>query len=317
MTALDATGAETVERLLARDPADVERVLPIDDRQRELTERYIAPNLQRLEEEFLAIRETVDANIRRRLEDGRASGGRVAAPDAYPKGFCLPITVEAVSEFEARSANGSSAAFAAVSAFRRAGGHVTKVWGVLRNQYFQNALQLGSIYFDVANDTVDVTKPKVEYMPMAESGFKNIDSYAGFADVTERYWKCEIYPNLHFPRLAPLLPLLKRSQEGDLSLESPIYYMQRMNVDSGFRASETFVTGSAWSDKRLPDEWLDRIQRYKADNLSARVRTPRAGVEPADVARLCAEYRASPAYTSRPFLTRVLQSAATLSLPAR
>ncbi len=315
MTALDPIGADTLDRLLARDPADVERVLPIDDHQHELTQRYIVPVLPQLEEEFLTVRETVDAKIRRRLEQTHASGAPTA-PDVYPKGFCLPITVESASEFEARGATHPSAASDAVSAFRRAGGIVTKVWGVLRNLYFQNALQLGSIYFDVANDTVDVTKPKVEYMPMAESGFKNIESYAEFADVAERYWKCEIHPNLHFPRLAPLLPMLRLSHDGVLSLESRIYYMQRMNVDSGFAASQTFVTGSAWTDKRLPHEWLERIERYKAEHLSAQVRTPRAGVEPADVAALCAEYRADATYTSRPFLTRVFQSASTLSITA-
>ncbi len=315
MSAIDPVAADTLDRLLARDPADVERVLPIDERQRELTEQYIVPVLAQLEEEFLIIRETVDAKIRRQLEKAHASGAP-AATDVYPKGFCLPITVEAASEFESRSATGPSAAADAVSAFRHAGGIVTKIWGVLRNQYFQNALQLGSIYFDVANDTVDVTKPKVEYMPMAESGFKNIESYAEFAHVAERYWNCEIHPNLHFPRLAPLLPMLRLSHDGTLSIESRIYYMQRMNVDSGFRAGETFVTSSDWTDKRLPDEWLERIERYKAEHLSAQVRTPRAGVEPAQVAALCAEYRASATYMSRPFLTRVFQSAMTLSIRA-
>ena len=316
MTALVPAGTETLERLLARDPKDLERVLPIDDLQRELTKRHIVPNLPQLEEEFLAIREIVDAKIRRRLEETRASGG---SPDAkeYPEGYCLPITVEAATEFEARSASHPSAAAVAVSAFRREGGNVTKIWGVLRNKYFQNALQFGSIYFDVANDTVDVNKPKVEYMPMAESGFKNIESYAEFADVAERYWKCEIFPNLHFPRLAPLLPMLKLSQERVLTLESPIYYMQRMNVDGGFRAAEAFATDSALTSKRLPNEWQEHIQQYKAEHLSARVRTPRAGVESAELARLCAEYRADPVYTSRPFLSRVLRSAATLSITAR
>ena len=317
MTRLDPIGAETVERLLARDPADVERVLPIDNFQRELTDHHILPVLPQLEEEFLAIRETVDAKIRQRLEEARANGKSDVAPDKYPKGFCLQISVEAVAEFEARNVNDPSPGYQAVTAFRRAGGHVTKVWGVLRNEYFQNALQFGSIYFDVSNDTVDVTKPKVEYMPMAESGFKNIESYAEFADVAERYWNCRIYPNLHFPRLAPLLPILKLSPDGVLSLDSCVYFMQRLNVDSGFRASETFLTSNDWTDKRLPDEWLERIRNYKTTHLSAEARTPRDGVESSEAARLCAEYRVSTTYTSRPFLTRVFHSAATVSIESR
>jgi hypothetical protein len=111
--------------------------------------------------------------------------------------------------------------------------------------------------------------------------------------------------------------MLKLTKDGTLCLESPIYYMQRMNLDSNFEAGETFLTGSPWSGKRLPEEWLERIGHYKAECLSARVRTPRAGVEPADVARLCAAYRGDKTYTSRPFLTRILQSAATLSISIR
>ena len=87
-------------------------------------------------------------------------------------------------------------------------------------------------------------------------------------------------------------------------------------MDSGFRASETFVTSGEWSGKRLPDEWLDRIGCHKAARLSDQVGTPRAGVEPSDVARLCAEYRAGRAYTTRQFLTRVFRSAATLAIRA-
>ncbi|MGK0185723.1 MAG: hypothetical protein ACI9R3_001502 [Verrucomicrobiales bacterium] len=203
-----------------------------------------------------------------------------------------------------------------MSAFRREGGHVTRVWGVLRNRYFQNALQLGSFYFDVANDTVDVTKPKVEYMAMAESGFRNIESYSEFADVAERYWECEIYPNLHFPRLAPLLPLVKISRAGVLSLACSIYLMQRMNLDSGFVASEEFISSSKWADRRLSDEWLERIQRYKAEHFSEQIQTPRGGVESAEVAQLCAEYRTSNVYSSRSSLARVLASAKNLTIKA-
>ena len=313
MSTLNPAEIATLERLLARQPADRERVLPIDALQCELTEKYIVPNLPQLEAEFLEIRQTVDAKMRRRMEQATADAPLQAGSN-YPKGFCLPITVLAAAEFEARGSSKPSTAAKAVAAFRRAGGHVTKVWGVLRNQYFQNALQFGSIYFDVANDTVDVNKPKVEYMPMAESGFKNIESYEEFADVAERYWKCRMFPNLHFPRLAPLLPMLKLSASGVLSLESSIYYMQRMNVDSGFQAGEQFVTASRWRERRLPGEWLDHVQDYKREHLSSEVGTAREGVAAEDIVRLCREYRASAVYTSRPFLTRVLASARNIKI---
>ena len=148
------------------------------------------------------------------------------------------------------------------------------------------------MYFDCANDTVVVTKPKVEYLPMAESGFKNIESWEEFADVAERYWHCRIYPNLHFPMLAPLLPVISVSDEGVLSLQNISYYMQRLNLESEFRASETFITRGPWSSRQLPAEWLDRIARYKGEHLSRDVTTPREGVDASTVSRMCARYRA-------------------------
>jgi hypothetical protein len=302
--------SQTIDRLLARDPYDIGRILPIDERQQELTARHIVPVLPHLEAEFLAVREVIDVELRRQFEEARAAGA--ALPDDYPKGCCLQITRRAYAEFLSRSAAAPSVAAAAVGAFRNAGGHISQVWGVLRNQYFQNALQFGSIYFDCANDTVVVTKPKVEYMPMADSGFKNIDSWEEFADVAERYWHCDIYPNRYFPLLAPLLPIVAVTRDGVLSLREGSYYMQRLNLESGLRASEVFLTSGAWSDRHLPGEWLDRIALYKQKRIAQTAATPREGLEPSALSRLCAQYRADAAYTSRAFLTRVYQSAGRL-----
>ena len=46
--------SQTVDRLLARDPYDIGRIQLIDERQQELTRRYIVPILPQLEAEFLA-----------------------------------------------------------------------------------------------------------------------------------------------------------------------------------------------------------------------------------------------------------------------
>ena len=65
-----ATDYETlVERILARAPSQFERVQPIDERQIELTERWIVPALPLLEGEFLEIRAEVDEELRGHLVD--------------------------------------------------------------------------------------------------------------------------------------------------------------------------------------------------------------------------------------------------------
>jgi len=307
---------DLAERLLRLDPADTERILPVDALQERLTERWILPARVDLEREFLDIREGVDRDFRARAGDREAPSAVTERLAAYPMGFCLEITLAAAGEFERRTREAPSAATEALLGFRREGGHVTRLWGVLRDRYFQNAFQLGSLYFDVANDTVDTAKPKVEHMPLAESGFRNLESFAEFADVAERYWDCEIHPNRHFPRLAPLYPMLKLDRRGVVTLESSTYYMQRLNRESGYRAAETFLTASSWSKRELPGEVQARIRDFKAEHLSEDTRTPPGGIGDDALAEQCRACRASPAFTSPAFLARVLANAARIAIPA-
>src|SRR5690606_26747213 len=60
---------------------------------------------------------------------------------------------------------------------------VRRVFIFLKGQYFQNAVQLGNLYVDVANDTVWVDKPKLEWMPVADVPYENVERWAAFADV--------------------------------------------------------------------------------------------------------------------------------------
>jgi len=177
-------------------------------------------------------------------------------------------------------------------------------------------LQLGFHYFDTAHDTVVVTKPKVESMPMAASGFRSVESFADFATIAERYWGVQVFPNCHFPRLAPLLPILWLSPDGVLGLHSHIYFMQRMKQESGFRDAEAFLTRSEWATRPLPPDWEGRVQRFKERTLSPEARTPPGGAGPERLAAECAACRANQAYGSPAFLARIFTAATTVVITA-
>ena len=83
-----------------------------------------------------------------------------------------------------------------------------KVWGSLRDEFFQNAMVIDQWYIDVANDTVDANKPRVEIMPFAQSGFSQITSFKQFAHIARPYWQVELYRNTVCPALAPFLPII-------------------------------------------------------------------------------------------------------------
>lgn len=306
-----ATGLRTqmqaVDMRLDTKSESLERILPIDEFQVELTERMIVPVLPAIEAEFLDIRNIVDGELSRRPSKDESLDGPVRENDPYPKGFCLEITVHALKELESRIAKRSSPACAAIDSFRRAGGHFHRVWGILRDRYFQNALQIGSYYFDTANDTVDPAKPKVEYKPMAESGFRNVTSCEDFATILESYWGGWIYPNTHFPTLAPLMPMIWVSDRQVLTVQSPIRYMLRMNIDSGFRTSERFLTQSEWARRSLPVEIGDQIMAFKTAKLPEKSRTPAAGLPAPRLSELCRTYRDNSHHTSQAFLNHLVR----------
>lgn len=283
-----------LDRLLGRGPRDFERVMPIDARQEALTEQHVVPALPILEAEFLAIREELDRDMRGRLEANPAMAIR-GDPSRYPKGYCLPITIQSFERFCARGIEvRGSEGFRAVWRFHEAGGVVARVWGILREQYFQNAMQLGSWYFDVANDTVDVRKPKIEHMPMAASGFRNVASLADFVRIAERYWRCSILPNLEFLRLAPFAPLLRIDHdEGMLSVIPLGEGMQWLSLEDRFREVEEYLCAGVREGRRLPEEWASRAAEHRQIHLPGAVLPPPGGFDEATIRRVCAEARAT------------------------
>ena len=286
-----ATDFETlVERILARAPSQVERIQPIDERQIELTERWIVPALPLLEAEFLEIRAEVDEELRGHLVDHPDQAMR-GDPSLYPKGYCLPITRTALRRFLARGQEGRpSEALQAVLAFGEQGGHVGRIWGILRDRYFQNALQLGSHYFDVANDTVDAAKPKIEHMPMAESGFRNVTSLEEFVRIAESYWNCRLFPNLHFPRLAITCPLLQLDpQDGRLQIPRLAASTQWFNWSSDFTFAERGLRDAIARRAMLPDNVFEEIESFKRTRDLPRL--PREGFDAGRLDELCAEAR--------------------------
>ena len=183
--------------------------------------RQVTPLTAEQEQRFLARFSGAQASVEHLLLRLRLDADVELAPripyygkKPYPVGRCLEIRnavfLRLQAELNDRQA-GTGDDRAALDLLRRYlsdGGFCTKLWGSLRNEYFQNAIQLGAWYIDVANDTVVATKPKIEILPMASSGFSNIGDYRHFVDIARRYWQVEIFANTLFPRMAPLYPLI-------------------------------------------------------------------------------------------------------------
>jgi len=212
-----------------------QQIAPVDARQQSLTERHLTGRNAELTGYFLALRAEADKQLAPTLPP--------AAGKAYPYGRCEEITREVFTLLNKHLQQAQTATQQTLHDFTANGGIVRTVWGVLREQYFQNALQLGGLYVDVANDTVDVNKPKVEILPMAASGLVCVQDLAHFRRIAAAYWGATLYANHLIPSLAPLLPIVSVSP-GRLKpgLQSACDYMIALMCRDNFAQAETWLS---------------------------------------------------------------------------
>lgn len=217
-----------------------------DEPMRVLTERRLGPHRAGLERLMLDLRHSVD----RDLEDGRLTFPRRRYP--YPKGFCREITDAVFDRLGKRIAAPDTPVTEALAAFVREGGVLSPVWGALGGCYFQNALQVGALYVDAANDTVDVTEPKVEILELALSGLEPIADVGHFARIAQVYWGGSLWANTLFPRLAPVLPIIHFGPDGRAALHPDGIGVFAENLSGGCRSALTFLEQERDSGRILP-----------------------------------------------------------------
>ncbi|MES2207461.1 MAG: hypothetical protein V4525_11805 [Pseudomonadota bacterium] len=212
-----------------------QQIAPVDQKQLELTERYLLHHQEPIMGYFLALRAEIDTRL--------APLFPFAAGKAYPYGRCEEITRELYEHLAQRLRNPAHPIEEAIYNFITQGGIVRTIWGVLRDQYFQNAIQFGSLYIDVSNDTVFVTKPKVEILPIEQSGLVSVRDLAHFRKAAELYWGGAIYANHLIPSLAPLLPMVSYSP-GRLKpgLQSACNYMIALMCRDKFQQAEQWLS---------------------------------------------------------------------------
>ncbi len=260
-----------------------QQIAPVDDRLADVTRRHLAGREDALMAYFLALRAGVDAELAPRFPP--------AAPGKpYPYGRCEEITRAVVAQLADRLKRPSDPVERLLTAFMAQGGAVRTIWGVLRDQYFQNALQVGGLYIDVSNDTVVVTKPKVEILPIERSGLVPVRSIDHFRQTAERYWGAMIFVNHLAPSLAPILPMVSSSPGRLLpGLQSACDYMIALMMRDGFLQAEDWVRDGP----EPPQEVAQAVLEALPPDLRARTGNGRA-----EAVAACQRARAAGAHRS-------------------
>lgn len=261
------TAGDLIKSLIAKNRAI--SIEPLNAQMCELGTTYVESHLEAIYKDLKRLRLEADAHFRALLADMENGA---APPDVdlywklsqYPVNCCLEIVHFMMNLMVNKPVPDSAKGLLALRELRHKGGTFKIVWGALRGQYFQNAIQAGSYYIDVANDTVNPKKDNVEILPLSQSGFKNIDTFHEFADIGEPYWKCRMVPNVFFPNLAPFLPIVTFFDNGVIRFDSFNNALFPLNLESHLTLAQDFVFNSDQRKINLKEHW-DRLVEVLAD----------------------------------------------------
>lgn len=223
--------------------------------------RRLLANIDAIIDRVSLHRAAVDVEFHAR-RDALAAAGETTAGEAslatYPIGFCGAIRDKVLERLVADPA------------FRELIGTDTvlkKIFVLLKGVYFQNALQLGNLYLDAANDTVDPAKPPIEWLRIEDTPYQNADDWKTVAEVGRRYYEVELYPNLLFPLAFPLSPFfaIRASGRIDFFHAQDILFLKDLGDD--FRRARALLAAPAFLARPLPEAYRALLERSCGGNL--------------------------------------------------
>lgn len=160
----------------------------------------------------------------------------------YPLGRCKEIRNAVFELLNKELASNPHHALSPLITKLQAGHEIKQVWGSLRDEYFQNAMIVDDLYIDVANDTVNPNKPRVEITAAAKSGFSAITSFEQFCTIAKRYWQVTLYRNDVFPALAPYFPIVCIGENNSCWFAAATNEMLELTMNSGFNESKHILS---------------------------------------------------------------------------
>lgn len=161
----------------------------------------------------------------------------------YPKGFCQLIRDSIFDQLLKTSI---------FQNFQRQGLIFKKVYVTLDNSYFQNGIQFGNFFVDVAADTVHDGGEQVVCTPLETLNYQNFHSYHHYCQVSEPYLNVSIYPNVLFPSIFPMLPLLVLQADGTIQLFNRQEVLLYKDIKRNFELSQAFLRQSSFAQKNIP-----------------------------------------------------------------
>ncbi|MEZ7204684.1 hypothetical protein [Pseudoalteromonas sp. DY56-GL79] len=245
------------------------------------------------------------ANLRLKADLTLAPKYSYFSDKPYPLGRCLEIRDEMFKLVTTELKQNSERLSVLRNYMLKENAELKKVWGSLRDEYFQNAMLVGDWYIDTANDTVNANKPRVEIKPIAQSGFSAITNFEQFVKIARAYWQVEVFKNTAFPAIAPYLPLICVNATGATWLAAANDDMIKVATNSEFKLSEQILCQLPEPNSVIVSRWQQTLTGVDAlDDILLQTGKPEG---------FCQLYRAAEKAADLAFRDRVVR--AYMSLP--
>ena len=196
------------------------------------------------------------------------------AEKPYPIGRCREIRDEVFALLQTVLPTTKKPGLSLLKNLIVQGSSLQKAWGSLRDEYFQNALILGPWYIDVANDTVNANKPRIEILSLATSNFTSIKDFAQFVKIARRYWKVDVYRNDVCPALAPYMPLLCVGTSGTSWLGAANDDMLNVAINSNFEESKRILDSLPCAPVKVKERWKKVLSNFDHNDFLLSVGEP-------------------------------------------
>lgn len=196
------------------------------------------------------------------------------AEKPYPIGRCREIRDEVFTLLQAQLPHTNKPGLSLLKGLIAQGNPLQKAWGSLRDEYFQNAFIIGPWYIDVANDTVNANKPRVEILPLATSHFTPIKDFTQFVKIARPYWKVKVYRNEVCPALAPYMPLLCVGENGVSWLAAANDEMLNVAINSNFEESKRVLNSLPCVPVEVKERWKKVLANFSHDDFLLSVGDP-------------------------------------------
>ena len=226
--------------------------------QKLLTKKYVIQSITKLMDLATRARDEFDTEfLKDSAKDKKASTtsiyGEIDAKN-YPTGYCREIS-DAVYE--------KLCSTELVANLIKNGVIFKRVYVILKNKYFQNAIQCGDYFVDISNDTIDPSKDRIYYSNIEDLSYSNFDNYEHYCEIAETYLNIRFYPNTSMPSIYNYYPVVALDANGRCNLFNHQEIILYKDISLNFKLSEEFKK-SHFFKRKLPENYQEMLKSFSS-----------------------------------------------------